>query len=256
MTRDGLTYIERARNIGGEQLLPLLDGKVLERRTELHAGIIDQDIDRPGISLDRLDTVLGGLGERHIEAGHRYLVPDGRQSRRCKIKLGCVAAVQDDFGAVFGKAVREREPDPLRRAGDERPLIRQVEKFKCHMTIPCWLRGKSSAPERLLDAVQSKAQEGIGMNVEELHAFFEPIWQLIGRHQRTGDLAPSIAASTTGRSLARIFEYRGRNPSCRPRTHAGKRSAKMVDLLKTVNRCWNAFHSRLQLERQELRVVA
>jgi len=27
------------------------------------------------------------------------------------------------------------------------------------------------------------------MNVEELHAFFEPIWQLIGRHQRPGDLA-------------------------------------------------------------------
>src|SRR5277367_1544475 len=30
----------------------------------------------------------------------------------------------------------------------------------------------------------------------------------------------------------------------------------MVDLLKTVDRCVNAFHSRLQLEGQKLRVVA
>ena len=33
-------------------------------------------------------------------------------------------------------------------------------------------------------------------------------------------------------------------------------SAEMVDLLKTVNRCGNAFHSRFQLEGQKLRVVA
>src|SRR6266850_5848480 len=33
------------------------------------------------------------------------------------------------------------------------------------------------------------------------------------------------------------------------------RSAEMVDLLKTVNRCGNAFHSRLQREGQKLRVV-
>ena len=142
MTGDGLTYIERARNIGGEQLLPLLDGKVLERRAELHAGIVDQDIDRAGISLNRLDAFLGGLGERHVEADHRHLVPGSCQFRRSRIKLAGVAAVQDDFGAVFGKTLRECESDSLRRAGDERPRTRQVEKFKCHMTIPCWLRAR------------------------------------------------------------------------------------------------------------------
>src|SRR5258705_4683168 len=35
VTGDGLADIERARNIGGEQLLPFLDRKVLERRTKL-----------------------------------------------------------------------------------------------------------------------------------------------------------------------------------------------------------------------------
>ena len=184
VTGNGLTDIERAGNIGGEQLLPFLDGKVLERRAELHAGIVDQDIDRTGNSLDRLDALLGGLRLRHVEAGHRHLVSGGRQSRRGRIKLAGVAAVEDDFGAVFGKALRECEPDALRGAGDERPFARQIKKFKCHMTIPSLLRAdKSSPPERLLDTVQSEPQEGVGMDLEELHALFEPVRQLVGRLQ-------------------------------------------------------------------------
>jgi hypothetical protein len=31
----------------------------------------------------------------------------------------------------------EREPDALRRAGDERPLASQFEQFECHITILC-----------------------------------------------------------------------------------------------------------------------
>jgi hypothetical protein len=137
VTGDGLADIERTRNIGGEQLLPFLDRKVLERRAELHAGIVDQDIDRAGISFNRLDAVLNRLRARHVEFGHRYLVPGGRQFRRSRSKLAAVAAVQDDFGAVFGKTLREREPDALRRARDERPLAGQFEQFKCHVTTPC-----------------------------------------------------------------------------------------------------------------------
>jgi hypothetical protein len=137
VTGDGLTDIERARNIGGEQLVPFLDREILERRAELHAGIVDQDIDRAGISLNRLDTLLNGLRARHIEFGHRYLVPGGRQFRRRRSKLAAVAAVEDNFGAVFGKTSREREPDALRRTRDERPLAGQFEQFKCHVTTPC-----------------------------------------------------------------------------------------------------------------------
>src|SRR5882757_3389864 len=48
---------------------------------------------------------------------------------------------------------------------------------------------KGSSPQRLLDTVQSEAEEGVGMHIEELHALFEPIRQLVGRHQRPGDLA-------------------------------------------------------------------
>jgi len=94
----------------------------------------------PEFRSDPLDAVLGGLRLRHIEAGHRYLMPGSRQFRRSRIKFACVAAVEDDFGAMFGKALCKREPDTLRRAGNERPLARQCEKFKCHLATSCWLR--------------------------------------------------------------------------------------------------------------------
>jgi hypothetical protein len=74
---------------------------------------------------------------RHVEAGHRYLVPGSCQFRRGRIKLACVAAVKDDFSTVFGKALRQREANALRRAGDERPLALQFEKFKCHLATSC-----------------------------------------------------------------------------------------------------------------------
>jgi hypothetical protein len=39
-------------------------------------------------------------------------VSSGRQSRRGRVKLGRVTAVEDDFGAMFGKALRECNPMP------------------------------------------------------------------------------------------------------------------------------------------------
>jgi hypothetical protein len=48
---------------------------------------------------------------------------------------------------------------------------------------------KSSPPERLLDTVQPEPPEGVGMDLEELHTFFEQY----GSHQRTSDLARGAA---------------------------------------------------------------
>src|ERR1700676_3559976 len=57
--------------------------------------------------------------------------------------------------------------------------------------------------------------------------------------------------------LHKIHKEQG-EPTCGPSylEHRSGRSAKMVHFLKAVNRCGNAFHSRLQLEGQKLRVVA
>jgi len=55
-----LADVEDARDVGGQELLPLIDGEVLERRAKLHPGIVDEDIDRP-------------IGESRRDAGCRVL---------------------------------------------------------------------------------------------------------------------------------------------------------------------------------------
>jgi hypothetical protein len=69
-------------------------------------------------------------------------VPGGRQLRRGRVELAGIAAIEDDFGAVFGKALRKREPDALRRAGDERPLPVSSNSSNAISISPCWLQGQ------------------------------------------------------------------------------------------------------------------
>ena len=51
--RHRLADVEDAGDIGAQQLLPVVGREILERRAELHAGIVDQDVDRPDFGLDR-----------------------------------------------------------------------------------------------------------------------------------------------------------------------------------------------------------
>jgi hypothetical protein len=76
--------------------------------------------------------------------------------------------------------------------------------------------------------------------------------ELIPRDVRVSLDSDRIAAASTNRKSS--------NSGLLLADHVQKnrigRSAKMVDLLKTVNRRGNAFHPRLQLEGQKLRIVA
>ena len=76
----------------------------------------------------------------------------------------------------------------------------------------------NSPPERLLDTVQSEAQERVGMNVEELHAFSKPMRQLVGRHRRAGDLAGGADP-----------QYRPSAPSGRRTLHSNSGPAANAD---------------------------
>jgi hypothetical protein len=120
------------RNIGPEQLLPLLYGKILQRRTKLHAGIVDENIDRPDGPFDRGNPLADVLGDGHIETGHRNRVPGCGQACSGSLKLVALASVQNHGGAMLGEPSRDGEPDPLRRSRDERPLAGQIEQFECH----------------------------------------------------------------------------------------------------------------------------
>src|SRR5262245_65071138 len=59
----------RRRQIDGDDLVPLLDGKFLDRRDVLDAGIVDQNIDAPERLLGGLDHGgdLGRLGHVRSE---------------------------------------------------------------------------------------------------------------------------------------------------------------------------------------------
>ena len=44
--RDGLADMKDAGNVGAQESLPLVGREILERRAKLHAGIVNEDVDR------------------------------------------------------------------------------------------------------------------------------------------------------------------------------------------------------------------
>ena len=115
-----------------EQLLPFLYGKILQRRTKLHAGVVDENIDRPDRPFDRGNPLADILGGGDIETGYRNRMPGRGQACRGSLELVALASVQNHGGAMLGEPSRDGEPDPLGRSGDERPLAGQIEQFECH----------------------------------------------------------------------------------------------------------------------------
>src|SRR5215471_16465931 len=131
MTRNGLSNVEDARDIGPEQLLPLLRREILQRRAELHARIIDQDISGSDRLLDLGDTFTNGFGAGYVEARHRDFMPAGLETRRRSVELAAIAPVQDHGGAMLGKSPRDRQSDALRRSRDERTPAGEIKQFEC-----------------------------------------------------------------------------------------------------------------------------
>ena len=129
--RCGLTDI-RASNIGPQQFFPLLRRKILQRSTKLHAGIVDENVDRSDRLFDSRNAVANGINDRHVKAGNGNSVPGSGQVLCRGVKLAAIPSVQHDGGAMLGEPAGDGEPDALRRSSDERPLARQIEQLKCH----------------------------------------------------------------------------------------------------------------------------
>jgi hypothetical protein len=110
--RHRLRHIEDARDIGPQQLVPLVVGEVLERRAELHPGVVDQDVDRPR-SLDLRHTARHSLGVGHVEDRDLRPVAGLAERRGHRIEPRGRAAVQDHLGAVRRETFGEGQPDPL-----------------------------------------------------------------------------------------------------------------------------------------------
>jgi hypothetical protein len=139
VTGDSLADIERARNIGGEQLLPFIDRKSSSGERNCMPALLIRISIAPEFFSIASTPSFGACGCVTSKAGHRYLVP-GAASLAAPHRAWLRRAVEDDLGAMFGKALCERKADSCEEAGDERPLARECEKFKCHVTIPCCLK--------------------------------------------------------------------------------------------------------------------
>ena len=98
--------------------------EVLERRAELHPGVVDQDVDRAELGLDAGDAGGDGGGVGDVEGRGRG-AGDGGGGRSQAVG---VAAVEHDRRAVDGEALGEREADALARAGDEGAAAGEVEE--------------------------------------------------------------------------------------------------------------------------------
>jgi len=131
-SRHGLAHEERTGDIRFEQLTPAFDGEILERRPELHPGIVDQDVDRADFGLDLLDRAF----RRHL-LGHVEGETGGARNRgSSSFELGAVAPVQHDSCAVFGQPLRQRKADALARAGDQCKAPTEVKKRCGQATLP------------------------------------------------------------------------------------------------------------------------
>ena len=107
--------------IDGDDGVPLVGRKVLDRRDMLDAGVVDEDVDRThlgfGVGDHRLDFgALGHVG-RVVESLDPELLLDfdalGLDRRLV------AEAVDDDIRAFLGERAGDRQPNAARRTGDK-----------------------------------------------------------------------------------------------------------------------------------------
>lgn|GEM_PF-6353521 len=93
--------MKRRRKVDVDDLLPLLRRKILDRRDELNAGVVNENVDRSEFALGVAYHVRDVLGARHIgrrvKARHvEVLLYPGALS----LDVCCIAeAVDNDIGA-------------------------------------------------------------------------------------------------------------------------------------------------------------
>ena len=136
--RHRLADVEDRGDVGAHQPLEGVGREILERGAVLHAGVVDQDVDR---ARRRLEAVDGRAGRRRGRWRRRRARRTWRRAARRRGggggELGGVAAVQHHARAGGGEAFGQRVADALARAGHQRALARQVEEFEpCRHVVP------------------------------------------------------------------------------------------------------------------------
>jgi len=99
---------ERAGQVGGNEVIPVLQRELGERGTALDARVVDQDVRRSPLLLDVGDSAVDGVLIGDVERADRGLAPGllGQIQRRC-LDLVDVAAVDGDPAARLEQALGE-----------------------------------------------------------------------------------------------------------------------------------------------------
>jgi hypothetical protein len=126
--------------------LPFIDWEGFERRAELHAGIVDEDVDRADLRLDIGNGGAARLGIGDIEGGADGVAIAATDILGGRFRLLRVAAVDDDGSAMLGKPDRQRAADALAGAGDKGAAAGEVEEIRGHEAAP--LTGRKACGPR------------------------------------------------------------------------------------------------------------
>ena len=111
----------------------------------LHAGVVDEDVERAELRLDRRDA---GLDRRAVGDVERDLVHAplaAGQLRRGPLERLLVAPVQRDRAAGLHQPAGERAADAAARAGDERDAPADVEHAVRHAAVMSTLAERSAS---------------------------------------------------------------------------------------------------------------
>ena len=118
MTGDGLAHMEDRGNIGLQQPLKSIGWKIVQLGAMLHAGIVDQNVNRANLSLKAIDSTphsfviccIKGQG-MHGCAFIAQLLPRG-------LELRCIAPVEDKVRPCPGQSSSQGKTNALAGSGD------------------------------------------------------------------------------------------------------------------------------------------
>ncbi len=113
--------VERRGQVERDDHVPLLDREILDRRDELHARIVDEDVDAAEILVGAREHRLDLFGLGQVGAVIARLAPADRLQPLAFYldRIGVAEAIDDDVGAVGCEGFRDAEPDARGRSGDE-----------------------------------------------------------------------------------------------------------------------------------------
>jgi hypothetical protein len=158
----GADRMEGGGKIDRNDRVPFLDRKVLDRRDELYAGVVDENIDRTELALSVSDHGRNFRGLAHVGAVIKRLDAEVLFDGGAFFldRSGVAHAIDHDIRAVLSQHARDGEANAAGRAGDKR-----ISRSKRHEQLlegrpkPDWRCDHAPVLSRLCDSYIAPQQK-------------------------------------------------------------------------------------------------